>query len=87
MENKHDEIIEKLYEEVKDLPILDCEDVVNLHFGLGMYIRNKYLWRNKENIEYFAQYYGVEHPDDISSCMIKELKALKALRNSPDSQQ
>ncbi len=54
------------------------KDIATLHFGLGMYIRNRYLWGNAETIQILKEYYKVESVDDISWEIIKDLyKELK----------
>lgn len=47
-------------------------DIFYTHFSLGAYIRNKYLWRNKENINKLAEVFeNTTHPDDLSGKIVK----------------
>lgn len=46
------------------------EDMINYHFGLGMYVRNEYgLWRGSPLQAYFLAR-GVRHPDDMSGVLL-----------------
>lgn len=69
---------------------LDMEDVAEirrprfnssqLHFGLGMYLRNNWSLWEKDTIlvKWFKDNYGVEHADDISGiileCMANDIR-------------
>ncbi len=41
------------------------EELALLHFSVGMYIRNKYLWNNKQNIKYLSQLFNTCDIDKI----------------------
>ncbi len=74
--NKHDEIINKLLqntEMIESLTSLLEENLNFMHMGLGMYIRNEFLWRSRTNINYFMKYYHKDNVDDISNCIIRDL--------------
>ena len=74
--NKHDEVIEDILknsEVVESLENLFRENLIFMHMGLGMYIRNKYLWESKANIKYFMKYYQKDNVDEISDCIIRDL--------------
>ena len=40
------------------------------HFGLGLYIRNEYLWKDEEIVSKFRNA-GIWHVDHISSLMVE----------------
>ena len=44
-----------------------------LHFTLGTYVRNKYLWDNFNNKKVLADYYNEEDIDGLSYKIIEEL--------------
>ena len=48
-------------------------ELFKLHFYIGLYIRNKYIWNNEKNYQILSKHYNVTHPDDISSCIIRDL--------------
>nr|WP_293311851.1 DUF6794 domain-containing protein [Pedobacter sp. UBA5917] len=52
----------------------ETKAVAEMHFSTGMWIRNKWLWgnRNPPLINYFKSL-GLNHPDDISSVIITSL--------------
>lgn len=43
-----------------------CEDLLNYHFGFGMWLRNNILNKTSGLYDYFVCT-GVKHPDDMSS--------------------
>ena len=47
--------------------------VIDSHFGLGMYIRNHFeLWQEKSELRKWFHYnYFLDHPDDISSIILR----------------
>jgi len=46
------------------------EDMIDLHFGLGMYVRNEYgLWKGSPLQDFFLAK-GVRHPDDMSAVLL-----------------
>jgi len=49
-------------------------DLVLLHHGYGTWIRNKWLWgrRDRKLVDYFLSK-GINHPDAMSSVLIREL--------------
>ena len=53
------------------------DDIIFMHFGIGLYIRNKYLWGNKNNILYFEKIFKVNSPDEISAKILKYYIKLK----------
>lgn len=74
--NKHDEIIEDILKNkqiVESLSNLLEENLSYMHMGLGMYIRNKYLWTSKTDAQYFMKYYDKNNVDDVSSCIIRDV--------------
>lgn len=48
-------------------------DLSLLHFSLGMYIRNRYLWGKNENIKRLSLHYNVADVDSISSKIIYDI--------------
>jgi hypothetical protein len=87
--------IEELKEQVKaDLPKetldelknLKEEDLVQTHFGLGMYIRNKYnIWQSdftEPVLDDDTEYQFRIHPDDVSGRIIEMI--WKDLQNNKD---
>lgn len=65
------EPFEQLEEEMsaetkKKLLALPRERYIQMHFGLGMAVRNEFgLWQDNELTQFFRQN-GVDHPDDMS---------------------
>ena len=75
------EVTKKLIEEIEndlknqiDLKTLKTNNPLYLHFGVGMYIRNKYLWKNPELCKKLSLDFGSSHPDEISSEIIQYIK-------------
>lgn len=48
----------------------------NMHFTLGMYIRNKYLW---------GKYNGKRHVDDVSADILSKVKTMVKEQRLPES--
>jgi hypothetical protein len=65
------EPFEQLEEEMpgeakQELLALPQEQYIQMHFGLGMAVRNRFgLWQDNEITQFFRQN-GVDHPDDMS---------------------
>ena len=55
-------------EEIKNL------DKIWLDLGVCRYIRNKYLWKNPQNVKMFQEFFNVEHVDDISFAILEYAK-------------
>ncbi len=49
------------------------KELISFHFTLGAYIRNKYLWNKKDNVDYLSKIYKKDNPDEISNEIIKEI--------------
>lgn len=62
-------------EEKEDIKNTPKNDLISLHFSLGMYIRNAFgLWKdNKELIEACGQSYPIFDPDSVSGVIIDAL--------------
>ena len=70
---------EMLSQEDKD-SIAQMEDTIDLHFGLGMWIRNNWIYpQSQENVEKLLRQFDDEvdddmplfiHPDDYSSMIL-----------------
>ena len=58
---------------VKMLKKLKINELSRVHFSLGLYIRNKYIWRNKMNFYRLSNYYNLTNADDISGKIIYEV--------------
>lgn len=62
-------------ESLEQLKALAEDDLINTHFGLGMYVRNHFsLWDEESRIVQDAkQRHGVTHADDVSGEIIRLL--------------
>lgn len=58
---------------VQMLKALKINELSKVHFSIGMYIRNKYIWNNKINFYVLSNYYKLYSADEISSKIIVEL--------------
>ena len=58
---------------VQMLKALKINELSKVHFSIGMYIRNKYIWNNKINFYKLSNYYRLYSADEISSKIIVEL--------------
>ena len=58
---------------VQMLKALKINELSKVHFSIGMYIRNKYIWNNKINFYVLSNYYKLYNADEISSKIIVEL--------------
>lgn len=58
---------------VKMLKKLKINELSRVHFSLGLYIRNKYIWCNKMNFYRLSNYYNLNNADDISGKIIYEV--------------
>ena len=67
-----DKLVSKLpKKERKKIARMKKKKLVNLHFGLGLYIRNNFgLWQGNDALK---QDCGTEHEDDCSGVIIKAL--------------
>ena len=65
-------------ESLDQLKTLAEDDLINTHFGLGMYVRNHFsLWDCESRIVKDAkQRFDVSHEDDVSAEIIRLLWAL-----------
>ena len=59
----------KLVQEIKET---NPQDLL-LHFGVGGYIRDKYLWQCPQNVKKLSMLYGTDNIDDISHCLVKKI--------------
>lgn len=46
-------------------------DFLFLHYSLGLYIRNKYIWENPENFEFLKNYFSLNDADEISYKLVQ----------------
>ena len=77
MPNTVDEAADQLIlildnEQKTSLLSMQEQDLVNLHFGLGMTIRNVYKLHQLDS-KLMASCGGPIHPDDVSAMIIKQL--------------
>lgn len=47
------------------------KELSSYHFGIGMRIRNEYLWNETEIYHLFIEK-GITHPDDMSRIILQE---------------
>lgn len=62
------------YSSLEKISKFKKNELIKLHHGYGTWIRNKWLWgnRNQKLISYF-QSKGFKHPDDMSMELIRAL--------------
>lgn len=59
---------------IEEIKQYEEKDLIGLHFSLGMYIRNKYLYSKKGNIQTLAKYYKISpEPDEISGRIVESI--------------
>jgi len=46
------------------------DDLGQYHFGLGMWIRNSWLWQGNSGIYKYFVLNGLRHPDDMSGIIL-----------------
>ena len=61
----------KLVKQMKE--IVEEDDLLFFHYGIGRYIRNKYLWQYPENIKTLSNLYGIDNVDDISFILAQKI--------------
>lgn len=72
-----DEIIREIKLDLEskiNLKELDMTDVWKVHFGVCLYIRNKYLWENKPRTEMLLEYFNLENVDDLSHKILEKIR-------------
>ena len=57
-------------------------DIFVKHWGVGRYIRNKYIWLSKEVVKWWCDYYNVPDADTVSMCIIDEVRKIITLQNN-----
>ncbi len=70
------ENLKQIKEELKkqiDFSRIDLEDAFQVHFGVCGYIRNKYLWCNREFGKKLMAYYKVKDIDTVSHKILGEV--------------
>ena len=74
------ELLEKIIKDVSATPKVKTQlmkmeenELYKLHFSIGLYIRNKFLWGNILNIKNLSKHYDVYSVDDISSKIIFDI--------------
>ena len=71
-----DRLLSTLSEKEKeDIKNMSKNDLIDLHFGLGTYIRNAFgLWKeNEELLKECCPTYHIYFPDDVSGVIIEAL--------------
>lgn len=74
--NKHDLMIKELLGNkkfVEDLNKSFENYLVSLHFNIALRIRNTYIWKSREDFNFFLNFYHVQNADDASMAIIREL--------------
>lgn len=65
-------LIKTIYEDLdKNVSLAVCASI-SLHYSLGTYIRNIYLWSSESNVNILAEHYGVSNIDDLSALIIND---------------
>jgi len=72
-------VIKELEEkDIEELKSFDATKSYQLHHGLGVFIRNKYIYAHPENPSDYQKTLGY-HPDNVSDEIVKKiLRILKA---------
>ncbi len=58
---------------IKTLEECEEEDLIFLHWSLGTYIRNKYLWHQEETFRALSKHFNGADEDEVSFEIIKDL--------------
>jgi hypothetical protein len=67
----------KEIDKLKDSKEYICNELQNDHFGLGLYIRNNYIYKMNYNVEYIFGEYARIFADDISSNVLNGYRFYK----------
>ncbi|MGN1200708.1 MAG: hypothetical protein ACI4R8_00385 [Candidatus Caccovivens sp.] len=62
----------------------DMSDIISVHFGVCLYIRNKYLWRNSDVVEMLNAYFKTNNVDDLSHKILNEIKKEDSQSSNPN---
>ena len=57
-----------------DITTIDETNPFAMHWGICMYIRNKYLWQNKPLVEILNKHFNTKEPDELSHKIFHEIK-------------
>lgn len=60
--------------DLNDLKGLHERDIFKWHFGIGLYIRNKYIHKNPQNFKILSEHYHTNIVDDISEKIMREIE-------------
>ena len=61
--------------DLNDLKNMRKVDIIKWHFGIGLYIRNKYLYKKPKNIKILSEYYHTTVVDTISDKILIDIVA------------
>ena len=78
-------LLDEMLSETDKKAIVEAEDLIEFHFTLGLWIRNKWLYdRSEEELESLSKAFGIDVPyfaaDDLSSEILEAYQ--KHLRKS-----
>ncbi len=69
--------LEKIIQEVRhkvDIKKVEELNIFDIHFGICLYIRNKYLWTHPETVEELKKYFNSDDVDTLSHKILDEIK-------------
>lgn len=66
--------IKKDLEKKIDLKSLDKMNVLDIHFGVCLYIRNKFLWKNSTLVKELNLFFRTDNVDDLSHKILEVIK-------------
>lgn len=74
-------MVEKLLNDIKNdikgkikKEDINEENIFNLHFGICLYIRNKYLYKNMDLIPELEKMFNIDNIDDLSFLILNYFK-------------
>ncbi len=62
----------------------DMSDIISVHFGVCLYIRNKYLWTNPDLVKLLNGYFKTSNVDDLSHKILNEIKKEDVQSSNPN---
>ena len=84
----HDKLIQEILNDtylVNELKKIDKKDFISIHINIGMYFRNKYLWKNKSYKKDLFKYYKTNQVDTVSYKILNEILDLIQVQSSMPS--
>lgn len=76
MKNLEKNIIEDILNNkdfINEIDIAKQDNFIFIHYTLGAYIRNKYLWKNPYNFNKLSSLYGLDNIDNISKVLVDKI--------------